>query len=196
VLPFRAFAYGSLVGVRTRPSSFLATPATLGGWVREWSHGIKTKRGKVCALSVSRAEGSGIQGILLEGDEDGERELDQREEGYLKESVSVLCARTNGGPEARNAVVYVGDDELRIKKVGDYPIWLSYLLVVLAGYRELGGWVALEEFFRTTRGWNTPILDDSANPKYSRAIQLKRDEEGEIQQFLGERGLLANAIRE
>ena len=51
-----------------------------------------------------------------------------------------------------------------------HPILRSYLDTVLAGFRAEYGPGAVADFVATTRGWEAPILDDRARPRYSRAI--------------------------
>ena len=57
-----------------------------------------------------------------------------------------------------------------------YPILMSYLDVVVQGYlREFGECGALN-FFATTKGWDSPILNDRESPRYPRYQQLSRRE--------------------
>ena len=51
---------------------------------------------------------------------------------------------------------------------------LSYVDVVVQGYRQQFGAQGVADFFATTDGWEAPILDDRAAPRYPRAQRLDR----------------------
>lgn len=181
----QVFAYGSLVGTRARDPGLRASPAYIKGWARSWSHGISTKRGHACALSVVQGNEPRLDGVVLECDDAALDALDQREVGYTRVQLEAFLASGQG----TSAWLFVGDDDHRVVPASGHRIWLSYLRVVLAGYRELGGHVALESFYRTTGGWDVPIEDDAARPNYSRAFTLSEAEQMEIAAFLHDHGL-------
>ncbi|MEY8843070.1 gamma-glutamylcyclotransferase, partial [Cribrihabitans sp. XS_ASV171] len=56
------------------------------------------------------------------------------------------------------------------------PILLSYLDVVVQGYLRVFGVDGADRFFATTDGWESPILDDRAEPRYPRHRRLKDEE--------------------
>ena len=72
------FGYGSLVNRRTRAAEEVAIPATLHGWIRQWSHqarrpwqrpnahhAVAEQSGHgVCAVSVEQRDHSAIDGVL------------------------------------------------------------------------------------------------------------------------------------
>ena len=64
------------------------------------------------------------------------------------------------------------------------PILLSYLDVVVQGYLRVFGQSGAESFFATSRGWDTPIRDDRANPVYARAQTLTRTETALVDRHL------------
>ena len=68
-----------------------------------------------------------------------------------------------------------------------HPILLSYVDVVVQGYLREFGTAGAERFFETTAGWEAPILDDRAAPRYPRHQELKPDERAFVDAML--RGL-------
>ena len=57
-----------------------------------------------------------------------------------------------------------------------HPILLSYLDVVVQGYLREFGRDGVERFFATTSGWDAPILNDRAEPRYPRYQSLSAQE--------------------
>ena len=120
-------------------------------------------------LSVHRAPGT-ILGLLAEVPGGDWAALDARETGYERHPI---IAEGPGGPEA--AQVYAVPMEGR-GKGSAHPILQSYLDCVVQGFlREFGPEGAVA-FFDTTDGWQTPILDDRAAPRYPRAQSLTPQE--------------------
>ncbi|MDO8700376.1 MAG: hypothetical protein Q7J56_01845 [Deltaproteobacteria bacterium] len=54
--------------------------------------------------------------------------------------------------------------------------------------------LAVEDFITTTQGWGLPILDDRHRPRYPRAVFLTSAQLHEIDDILGEYGLLRNLV--
>jgi len=187
----KVFAYGSLVNSRARPSQVSVMQAVLPGWVRQWRHCIRTLRGNACALTVDRDTSTEIRGLLMLGNPETLEELNRREIGYSK---VLAVARLDGVLNETDCYVYVGAPEYSRRASGEFPIWRSYLDCVLAGYLELGGRQAADDFIRTTRGWDVAILDDRGNPGYPRAVTLSSEETGEIDSILARHGLLDNLV--
>jgi cation transport protein ChaC len=189
------FAYGSLVNRLARPAGLRSAPAVLPHWARHWRHCIQTPHGRICALTVAPDPDTSIRGVVLFCEADTVEELDQREIDYHQVRVSVRLDAPEAGMEEVGCVVHVGD--LAYDRAGSYefPIWRSYLDCVLAGYIELGGRCAAEDFIASTRGWNVPILDDRGDPKYPRAVALRSHELREIDEILALHGLLSNVVR-
>lgn len=185
------FAYGSLVnrGARTREVS--AIPAFLVGWARQWMHCIETSHGKLCALTVAEKAYTRIEGALLFYDSRSLAELDQREIGYLRTTVSVRIPARPGQEQIIQSWIYTSDQEYRRPGNAEFPIWRSYLDTVLAGYLRLGGRDALLSFVASTECWDTPILDDRYSPKYPRAVSLSESDLAEIDDVLEKAGLLS-----
>jgi hypothetical protein len=55
---------------------------------------------------------------------------------------------------------------------GGQPILLSYLDCVVQGFNTVYGTDGVRDFFRSTSGWDTPILNDRSAPVYPRAQML------------------------
>jgi hypothetical protein len=53
-----------------------------------------------------------------------------------------------------------------------HPILLSYVDAVVQGYLATYGEAGAERFFATTEGWDAPVLNDRATPRYPRAQTL------------------------
>lgn len=188
------FAYGSLVNREARPPGIRAVPAALLGWVRQWMHCVDTAHGKVCALTVAPDPEMEIQGLVLIHDDGDFAELDEREAGYFRVKVSARLLARELGTENIDCFVYVGDTLHRQPGSYEFPIWRSYLDCVLAGYLGLKGRQAARDFITTTQGWGVPILDDRYRPRYPRAVVLTSAQLHEIDDILGENGLLRNLI--
>ncbi|HYM01094.1 MAG TPA: gamma-glutamylcyclotransferase family protein, partial [Blastocatellia bacterium] len=148
-----------------------ATPASLQGWSRDWSHRISITNGKLCALSVTPDPGCCIEGVVLSLGENELIEMDRREIGYERVPVTVQTLGPGTG-SSLDCAAYVGLPAFHGPATVEYPIWRSYLDCVMAGYIELGGPEAAERFVTSTRGWPAPILNDRRSPKYPRAVRL------------------------
>ena len=188
------FAYGSLVNPRARQPGIRAVPAALLGWVRQWMHCVDTVHGKVCALTAVPDPKMEIQGLVLSHDDGNFAELDEREAGYFRAKVSARLLTPELGTENIDCFVYVGDKVHRQPGSYEFPIWRSYLDCVLAGYLGLKGRQSGEDFITSTQGWGVPILDDRPRPRYPRAVVITSAQLHEIDDILGEYGLLRNLI--
>jgi len=185
------FVYGSLVNPRARHKPLAAVPAVLRGWVRQWKHCIDSSSGKVCALTAGKKPGAEILGVVLMDDQADLGALDAREVGYRRIEVPVSIKNLVNGYEEKECFFYVSSPECYRSGNEEYPIWRSYLDCVLAGYWDLGGTVAVEEFCRSTEGWEVPILDDRCSPLYPRSIGLEKYQQAAIDDILAARGILA-----
>jgi hypothetical protein len=67
-----------------------------------------------------------------------------------------------------------------------HPILLSYLDVVVQGYFREFGYSGVEDFFATTAGWDSPVLNDRAAPIYPRSQQLHPGETAMVDRALGD----------
>ncbi len=159
------FGYGSLVNRATHDYA-RAHPATLRGWRREWR---ATTLREVVFLNVVPAPGSAIRGMML-GVAPDDPVLQAREYAYARRAVSDAVAH-DGDVPAEVSVFAIAPDAHR----GDdaarpvYSILLSYVDVVVQGYHREFGAAGVAHFFETTDGWQAPVIDDRAAPRYRRS---------------------------
>ncbi len=157
----RFFGYGSLVNLATHDFPD-ARPATLQGWRRVWRH--STLR-EVAFLSVEPAEDHQIDGVTAQVPGADWTDLDERERAYIRRDVTHLV--THDSAPAHTAVYEVHHGHLAPPDTA-HPILLSYIDVVVQGYLRLYGRDGALRFAETTEGWHAPVLNDRADPIYSR----------------------------
>ncbi|MFT7594660.1 MAG: hypothetical protein ACI8R4_001983 [Paracoccaceae bacterium] len=164
------FGYGSLVNSATHD---FANPhrARLAGWRRVWRH---TDLRPVAFLTVVPDPGTVIDGMIAHVPGDDWQALDQREWAY--DRVPATKAVTHTLPQEVDIAVYAVPSEKHGTPSTDHPILLSYLDVVVQGYLHEFGPDGADRFFATTDGWQAPILNDRAAPRYPRHQQLKPQE--------------------
>ena len=163
------FGYGSLVNSATH--SYPDTrPATLRGWRRAW---VGTPFFNVVLLTGVPAPGHAIQGLIAAVPGGDWAALDARERGYgrLPANGSV----DHDLPVAPEIAVYAVPGERMSERTGQV-ILLSYLDVVVQGFQRVFGDDGVQRFFDTTDGWDTPILNDRAEPVYPRHQTLTAHE--------------------
>ena len=155
------FGYGSLVNRNTHAYPD-ARPARLRGWRRQW---VRTQGREVVFLSVTPDAGTTVDGLIAAVPGADWVALDAREHGYARHS--------SGGNvihdilPAPDIAHYAIPPESQ-QKGGDHVILLSYLDVVVQGFLREYGRDGVARFFDTTTGWETPVLDDRAAPRYPR----------------------------
>lgn len=159
------FGYGSLVNRATHDHD-PAHRATLHGWHRAWR---AVPERSLCYLTAVRDPASSIEGLIAPVPGTSWAALDQREAAYDRHPATDTLTHTS---DAQDIVVYAIDPNRHSAPGPDNPILLSYLDVVVAGYLAEYGPDAATRFFQTTTGWQAPILDDRAAPRYSRALPL------------------------
>ena len=157
------FGYGSLVN-RATHSYPGAIPARLPGWRRVWVH---TAARPVAYLSAEPAPDVVIDGLLAEVPGGDWSALDLREAAYLRHPVEVECAG-----QGRSAQVYAVPLDSAVPPRTRHPVLLSYLDAVVQGFLREWGPEGVQRFFATTAGWDAPVLDDRAAPRYPRAQRL------------------------
>jgi hypothetical protein len=183
------FAYGSLVNPLARPAGLQAFVAELPGWRREWMHRVETPYGKICSLTAMPNKRASIRGVLLVGGRAEPFDLDEREIGYERVTVSIRVFDSSF-KSPTECFLYTGSQPFRGPATPEYPIWRSYLDCVVAGYLRLGGIEGIEEFITSTSGWEAPILDDRPSPKYPRAVNLIDSDKDVIDNALRNHGIL------
>ncbi len=164
------FGYGSLVNSATHDFSN-PRKAQLSGWRRVWRH---TDLRPVAFLTVVRDAGTKIDGLIAHVPGADWKALDQREWAYDR----IEATRDVQHPVMQDidVAVYAVPEPANGASAAVFPIYLSYLDVVVQGYlREFGSGGAAR-FFATTDGWDTPMLNDRAAPRYPRHQQLTPDE--------------------
>ncbi len=157
----RFFGYGSLVNRATHAYPG-AQPASLAGWRRVWVH-VAVR--PVAFLSVEPAPGVTIAGLVADVPGADWAALDAREFAYARHPV--MAATGAGAVPAQVYAVPQGQPPSQ-----RHPILLSYLDAVVQGFLREYGPAGAEAFFATTQGWDAPVLDDRATPRYPRAQAL------------------------
>lgn len=164
------FGYGSLVNLATHDFPD-PRPARLKGWRRAWRH---TDLRKVAFLTAVPDPVCEIDGMIAHVPRNDWTALDQREWAY--DRVLATQAVTHPLSQEVEIAVYAVPDERHRQPSEQHPILLSYVDVVLQGYLRAFGTDGADRFIATTDGWETPILDDRAEPRYPRHQQLNPDE--------------------
>lgn len=155
------FGYGSLVN-RATHSYPDARPAQLCGWRRVW---VRTARRDVVFLSVEPDLDTDIDGLIAAVPHADWQALDARETGY--DRISSGRAVVHDVFPAPDTAHYSIAPQHR-RNGGNHTILLSYLDVVVQGFHREYGVEGVRRFFDTTHGWDTPVLNDRAAPRYPR----------------------------
>lgn len=172
------FGYGSLVNRATHDFP-LPRRATLKGWRRAWRHTDLRPVAFLTAIPDANAE---IDGLIAHVPNDDWDALDQREWAY--ERVPVTEHITHPLSQDIEVAVYAVPESSHRSPTHKYPILLSYLDVVLQGYAREFGKDGVQRFLATTDGWDAPILNDRAAPKYPRHQPLSTEETGFVDDCL------------
>ena len=164
------FGYGSLVNRDTHDFAEAHT-ARLRGWKRVWRH---TSLRPVAFLTVVPDEDSEIDGLIAAVPGDDWAALDERERAYNR--VAAAHQVTHALTHKPEIAVYSIPDGAHGHPTQAHPALLSYIDVVIQGYLREFGEDGARAFFNTTDGWDTPVLDDRADPVYPRHKVLAPDE--------------------
>lgn len=175
------FGYGSLVN-RDTHSYTQAARARLEGWRRKW---VYTQERGLAILSVVPAPQTAIDGLIAEVPNADWAALDAREHGYARiaSGTSVRHPR-----DAETLISHYSVPQETWVASNDNRILLSYLDVVVQGYLREYGAGGVVDFFDTTDGWDTPVLNDRTAPQYPRAKVLTAQETALVDQHLALRG--------
>ena len=177
------FGYGSLVNRATHAYTN-AHPATARGWRRVWRH---TPIRPAAFLTVHRAPGHAIRGLVAPVPAGDWQALDAREQGYDRVAAGGDIAHPL--PHAPEVALYVSPPGKHAAPAGPHPILLSYLDVVVQGFVREFGAAGAAHFFDTTDGWDAPVLDDRAAPRYPRHQALSTAERRVVDAHLADRGV-------
>ena len=158
------FGYGSLVNTATHdyPST---RPATLQGWCRQW---VQSATNNVAFLTVRPDPHAQIAGLIADVGDTGWNTLDKREAAYDRKIL-----KTAGFEGIK---IYQAKPSAMAPSGSGKPILLSYLDCVVQGFNACYGHDGVRNFFCSTTGWNTAILDDRSAPIYPRAQPLSLSE--------------------
>ncbi|QBF30274.1 gamma-glutamylcyclotransferase family protein [Thalassococcus sp. S3] len=164
------FGYGSLVNTSTHAYPD-PQPASLRGWRRAWCH---TGLREVAFLTVIPDPGTTIEGLVAPVPNADWQALDDREWAYERALVTAQVSHRLHA--VTDIAVYSVPSQSRAGASTAHPILLSYLDVVVQGYLRVFGVDGATRFFETTDGWQAPILNDRADPRYPRHQALSADE--------------------
>lgn len=172
------FGYGSLVNLATHDFPD-PRPASLRGWRRAWRH---TDLRPVAFLTAIPDPDCEIEGMIAHVPKNDWAALDQREWAY--DRVAATHAVTHALQRDVEIAVYAVPAARHAEPTGAHPILLSYLDVVVQGYLRAYGTEGVDRFFATTDGWEAPILNDRADPRYPRHQQLRPEETALVDECL------------
>ncbi|WP_171208928.1 MULTISPECIES: gamma-glutamylcyclotransferase family protein [unclassified Ruegeria] len=172
------FGYGSLVNLATHDFPD-PRPASLKGWRRVWRH---TDLRPVAFLTVERDPSTEIEGMVAHVPRNDWAALDAREWAY--DRVPATQAVSHPLRHEVEIAVYAVPESRQNVPSDTHPLLLSYIDVVVQGYLRAFGPEGADRFFATTDGWDAPILNDRAEPRYPRHQQLKPDETDFVDQRL------------
>src|SRR5690349_10132293 len=168
------FGYGSLVNEFTWARPYEKQVGAIDGWIREWKHCVDTPFGKICALTVAPRSSSRIRGLFIKCDREELKAVDDREIGYERTLVSETeITSAKGLP--RELYIYKSTQIPYRRGDKDYPLFLSYVEVVILGYFKVFGEAGVDHFISTTTGWDTPVFDDRDRPLYPRVAPIEPD---------------------
>ncbi len=180
------FGYGSLVN-RTTHDFDNPQQARLFGWRRVWRH---TDLRPVAFLTAVQDGQSEIDGMIAHVPNSDWEALDAREWAY--DRIPTTEAITHAVKHDIEIAVYTVSGHKHGAPTTRHPILLSYLDVVVQGYLHEFGEDGADRFFATTDGWDAPILNDRAAPRYPRHQPLTSQERGFVDDRL--RALPAQVI--
>ncbi|MBB93544.1 MAG: gamma-glutamylcyclotransferase [Rhodobacteraceae bacterium] len=156
------FGYGSLVNLATHDYAD-AHPAAITGWKRAWRY---TSLREIAFLTAVPDPQATIDGMIAHVPGDNWAALDEREYAYDRHLVTSQVSHPVTRP--LSIAIYAVPDASQHKPDLPHPILLSYLDVVVQGYLQVFGEEGAVRFFDTTDGWDSPVLNDRANPLYPR----------------------------
>lgn len=117
---------------------------------------------------------SAIDGLIAPVPEHDWQALDQRERAY--DRVPAAHQISHPLPHQPDIAVYAIPDGKHATPSARHSLLLSYIDVVVQGYLAEFGESGAARFFATTDGWDAPIIDDRAAPRYARHCILSPKE--------------------
>lgn len=174
------FGYGSLVNTATHDYP-AGAPARLDGWRRIWVRSATTDHVFLSIHPVAHAQ---IDGLIAQVPGRDWAALDLREAQYDRFDVTAaVCHDTDAREIAAYAVPGSGQAP---PATAAHAIALSYLDVVVQGFARVYGAAGAAAFFDTTDGWDVPVIDDRAAPRYPRAQPLDAAERARTDRLLAQ----------
>ncbi len=183
------FGYGSLVN-RASHAFADAVPAQLTGWRRVWRH---TDLRPVAYLTVVPDREAEIDGLIAPVASQDWPALDLREAAYIRQSAAHQVRHAL--PHRPEIMLYTIPEGRHAAPTCAHAILLSYLDVVVQGYFREFGSTGVARFFDTTQGWDAPVLDDRAAPRYPRHQGLSAAERAQTDHHLNRLGVSITARR-
>ncbi|MEL6167557.1 MAG: gamma-glutamylcyclotransferase family protein [Pseudomonadota bacterium] len=159
------FGYGSLVN-RATHDYHDPHRAELHGWRRVWRH---TALRDVAFLTVVPQPGATTEGLIARVPDADWGDLDHRERAYERVTGQRIEHPIS---EPTEIAVYTIPAGKHAPPTRSNAILLSYLDTVVEGFLAEYGTKGVQRFFATTEGWDAPVLNDRARPRYSRHRSL------------------------
>ncbi|MFN3954682.1 MAG: gamma-glutamylcyclotransferase family protein [Pararhodobacter sp.] len=184
------FGYGSLVNRATHGYA-QAHRARVQGWRRAWRY-TRFRAGPF--LTAVPCPVSEIEGLVARVPGADWRALDEREIGYDRlptgSQLTLAGPATQPAPALDDTQIYAVPDAHAVPAdASKEPILLSYVDVVFQGYLREFGIEGVMRFIATTDGWDTPVLNDRAAPRYPRHQALSTEEREQFDAVLRDLGV-------
>jgi len=177
------FGYGSLVNRATHVYG-AARRARLRGWRRAWRYTTCRDGPFLTAVPCLNSEIEGLVALVPGADW---RALDLRETGYARLPLGAeLQVEGTGHGATQIYAVPAGDVVDPLERA---PILLSYVDVVVQGYLREYGTEGVARFMATTDGWDAPVLNDRAAPRYPRHQLLAPTERALVDRYMADLGV-------
>ena len=174
--PACVFGYGSLMEkasrTRTNPKAIEARPARVSGYQRGWFHQFSNNVGFTCTYLGAFANAAAtFNGVVYEV-EDFEK-TKQRETGYTPAKVKVEMLDGHPWDPSKDVYIFVSDpsDISKTKEpTATLPMVESYVDICVTGCMEIEAQYPkahgfLQEFFKSTTGWNKHWVNDRLYPR-------------------------------
>ncbi|MDD9741780.1 MAG: gamma-glutamylcyclotransferase [Marinovum algicola] len=176
------FGYGSLVNTATHDFRQIRL-ARARGWRRAWRH---TDLRPVSFLTAVPDNDCTIDGVIAAVPGADWLALDEREHAY--DRIAASAQIDHDAPHPLDIAIYAIPSDRHRPPSDASPILMSYLECVLQGYLHRFGVEGVTGFVATTDGWEAPILDDRAMPRYPRHQVLAAEERTMVRDVLTDAG--------
>jgi len=174
------FGYGSLISKENRKrtgitgSSFLVR---IKGYKRSWN--VLISKEKTIALGLEKNNKSTCNGVIFEVPYEEISLFDKREGNSYQRMQIFLDKIIFLGEKIKEGNIWVYLTKIKGKPSKEFPIYQSYVDVILTGCLEISEEFA-QEFIKNTYNWKF-IENDRENPKYPRSLKkLEKQKEIDI----------------